>query len=87
MSATKLLIENLDREATENHLRFILSLHGSVSTVRLFRNKRRAIVEMATAADARRVRNTLDGASLWGRAMHITEKRSGLVTTIRMLLM
>lgn len=87
MSATKLLIENLDREATENHIRFMLSEYGDVSTVRLNRKGRRAVVEMATPSDAMLVKQALDGASLWGRSMKISVDRAGFVSMLRMLLL
>lgn len=71
MNGNRLMIKNLDYLTTEEHIENLFSMYGDVSRIRVNRGKGAGFVEMTSAAEARRVRDNLDGMSLWGRTIKI----------------
>ncbi len=69
MESSRLLVENLDNLTTKEHLESIFSTYGDVERVMV--RKDRGFVEMMSVSEAKRAREILDGANLWGRSMKI----------------
>lgn len=78
MNGNRLMIKNLDCNTTEEHIENLFSTYGDVCSIRISRFRGSGFVEMMSAAEARRVRDNLNGMSLWGRAMKIEAMGEGM---------
>lgn len=79
--ARDVYVANIPFEATEDDLRNLFSVSGTVKSVRLLKDPRTglfrgtAFVQMANAAEAKDAVVTLDGALLINRLISVSEAR------------
>ncbi len=79
--ARELYVGNIPYETTENDLRRLFAVAGTVTSVHLItdpvsgRSKGCGYVKMATADDAREAINSLDGALVGDRLITVSEAR------------
>jgi RNA recognition motif-containing protein len=71
MMTGKLLVRNVDHDATEDQVKRLFSIHGDVKRVVLNRLRGTGLVEMASISEASRARDRLQGEPLWGRTLEI----------------
>lgn len=71
MNTKRLVISNLDQLTTAEHLEKLFATYGDVNRVTVKRKKGLGFVEMMSVSEAKRVRDKLDGSTLWGRSMKI----------------
>ncbi|OHD64227.1 MAG: hypothetical protein A2176_00900 [Spirochaetes bacterium RBG_13_51_14] len=71
MDNNRLLIKNLDYQTTAEHIEHLFSPYGDINRIRVNRSRGTGLVEMTSAAEAKRVRDNLDGSVLWGRSLKI----------------
>ncbi len=77
----ELYVGNLPYETSENDLRRLFAVAGTVSSVHLItdpqsgKSKGCGYVKMATAESAREALNSLDGALIGGRLITVSEAR------------
>jgi RNA recognition motif-containing protein len=78
--ASKIYIDNLPADITEERLKDTFAQIGEVETVKLKtdfitrRSKGRGIIEMALDVDAYRAVNCFNGATIKDRRIHLTEE-------------
>ncbi len=78
---TRLYVGNLSYNVTESELRDTFAQHGQVSSAQLVIDRMTGqargfgFVEMATAADAQKAIDELNGVQLDGRALTVNEAR------------
>ena len=78
MNTKKLFIKNLDASTSASEIESLFSIYGDVDKVKINHGKGLGFVEMTSISEARRVREKLDGATLWGRSMEIHNISSSL---------
>ncbi|MBN1531094.1 MAG: RNA-binding protein [Spirochaetes bacterium] len=71
MMTRKLMVRNVDIDATEDQVKQLFSIHGDVERVVLNRQRGIGLIEMASVSEAIRARDRLQGESLWGRSLDI----------------
>ena len=71
MNTKRLVISNLDHETTAEHLEKLFATYGDVNKITVKKKRGLGFVEMMSVSEARRVREKLDGSTLWGRSMRI----------------
>jgi len=82
MPGGRLFVGNLPYATTEPELRDLFGRSGSVTSVRIVtdfdtgRSKGYGFVEMASAEDAQKAREALNGLNLGGRSIVVDEARS-----------
>jgi RNA recognition motif-containing protein len=82
MPTTRLFVGNIPYATTEGELQELFSRSGAVASARIVtdfdtgRSKGYGFVEMASAEDAARARESLNGFNLGGRAIVVDEARS-----------
>ena len=67
MNTSRLVISNLDHLTTAEHIEKLFATYGDVNRVFVRKRRRLGFVEMMSASEAKRVREKLDGSTLWGR--------------------
>jgi RNA recognition motif-containing protein len=71
MDTRRLVISNLDHLTTAEHLEKLFGTYGDVNRVTVKKKKGLGFVEMMSVSEAKRVREKLDGSTIWGRSMRI----------------
>jgi RNA recognition motif-containing protein len=71
MDTKRLVITNLDHLTTAEHLATLFETYGDVNRVSVKKRRGLGFVEMMSVSEAKRVREKLDGSTLWGRSMKI----------------
>jgi RNA recognition motif-containing protein len=71
MNTNRLVIRNLDHLTTAEHLENLFATYGDVNKVTVKKKRGLGYVEMMSASEAKRVRENLDGSTIWGRSMSI----------------
>jgi RNA recognition motif-containing protein len=78
MNTNRLFIKNLDSLTTEENIENLFSIYGDVSKIKVNRDRGTGFVEMTSIGEANRVRDNLDGSTLWGRPMKIGSMNDSL---------
>lgn len=82
---TNVFVGNLDITVTEQQLRELFAVHGSVETITMVKDRDTgeprgiAFVEMAQATEAQGAISALNGTTLNGRLMTVNEARAKLI--------
>ncbi len=75
MQGSKLYVGNLTYSVTDEQLEKLFSQYGQVKEVNLIGSKGFGFVEMATAEEAEKAKEALDGYAFEGRNMKVDEAR------------
>ena len=75
MQGSKLYVGNLDYRVTNETLRELFAKHGTVVEVNVIEGKGFGFVEMASPADAEKVKAALDGTEFNERTLRVDEAR------------
>ena len=75
MQGSKLYVGNLTYSVTDEQLTKLFSAHGEVKQVTLIGNKGFGFIEMASAEEAEKAKEALDGTTFEGRNLKVDEAR------------
>ena len=76
----RLAVDNLASEATEDDLRSLFEIFGTVSAVEIQRERGRGLVDMPSKAAAKNAISNLDGQELMGHQIGLSEFQQGKKT-------
>lgn len=86
MNTKRLVISNLDHLTTAEHLETLFATYGDVNKVTVKKKRGLGFVEMMSVSEAKRVREKLNGSTLWGRSMRIHGMNDSLHDRLSFLL-
>jgi len=75
MQGSKLYVGNLSYSVTSEQLEELFAAHGAVKQVNVIEGKGFGFVEMASADDAAKAKEALDGQAFEGRTLKVDEAR------------